>query len=135
MPKNPATLPPEPTRPDESPPSPAPAALTGPASSRPNPRPGPSADATHDAFDGLVNIRRGPVVRRPDKTRITIHTNTVEAFRPRAQGTGRGCQTAINDTLRECLAAETLETTLRRVLREELARAEVLPLPKRQHYG
>ena len=74
-------------------------------------------------------LRGGPVIVHPNKTRITIHidTDTIDAFRARVQGTSRGYQTAINDALREYLAAETLETTLRRILRDELARTEVSP--------
>jgi len=39
---------------------------------------------------------------------------------PRAADTGRGYQTAINQALREYLAGDELEDTLRRVVREEL---------------
>ena len=42
------------------------------------------------------------------------------AFRARAKDTGRGYQTAINQALREYLAQDELEVTLRRVVREEL---------------
>lgn len=65
---------------------------------------------------------RGPAVAQPGKTRITImlDADIVAAFRARASGTGRGYQTAINRALREYLATDELETTLRRVVREEL---------------
>lgn len=65
---------------------------------------------------------RGPAVAQPGKTRITImlDADIVAAFRARASDTGRGYQTAINRALREYLANDELETTLRRVVREEL---------------
>lgn len=65
---------------------------------------------------------RGPAVTQPGKTRITImlDADIVAAFRARASDTGRGYQTAINRALREYLANDELETTLRRVVREEL---------------
>ena len=69
--------------------------------------------------------KRGPVVRQKGKTRITIYLDddVLEAFRELADRSGRGYQTMINQALREHLAkAEPAldETTLRRVLREEL---------------
>lgn len=65
---------------------------------------------------------RGPAVTQPGKTRITImlDADIVAAFRARASDTGRGYQTAINRALREYLANDELEATLRRVVREEL---------------
>ena len=73
------------------------------------------ADATGDA-----------VLKQPGKTRITImlDADVLAAFRARAADTGRGYQTAINQALREHLAAGHLEDTLRRVLREELRKAD-----------
>ncbi len=72
----------------------------------------------------LSDATRGPV-DQPGKTRITImlDNDVVAAFRARASDTGRGYQTAINRALREHLASEGLETTLRRVVREELRNA------------
>ena len=68
------------------------------------------------------DANRGPAVAQPGKTRIaiTLDADIVAAFRARASGTGRGYQTAINRALREYLANDELETTLRRVVREEL---------------
>ena len=68
---------------------------------------------------------RGPAVKLPGKTRITIMLDgdVVAAFRARARDTGRGYQTAINQALREYLANDGLESTLRRVVREELRNA------------
>ncbi len=68
---------------------------------------------------------RGPAIKHPGKTRITIllDQDVIAAFRTRAQDTGRGYQTAINQALREYLASDELEATLRRVVREELQKA------------
>ena len=70
----------------------------------------------------LSQAKRGPVVRQPGKTRITImlDVDVIDAFRARAKDTGRGYQTVINQALREYLANDGLEATLRRVVREEL---------------
>ena len=64
---------------------------------------------------------RGAAVKQPGKTRITImlDRDVIAAFRARA----RGYQTAINQALREHLASDELETTLRRVVREEIRNA------------
>jgi uncharacterized protein (DUF4415 family) len=69
--------------------------------------------------------RRGPVVRQPGKTRITIYLDNqvLEAFRARADAAGRGYQTMINDALREAVLGATApldEATVRRIVREEL---------------
>lgn len=69
--------------------------------------------------------RRGPVIRPKGKTRITIYIDddVLEEFRERADRSGRGYQTMMNEALREYLAKSAPpldETTLRRVLREEL---------------
>ena len=70
----------------------------------------------------LANADRGPAVKHAGKTRITIllDGDVVAAFRARAKDTGRGYKTAINQALREYLANDELESTLRRVVREEL---------------
>lgn len=69
--------------------------------------------------------KRGAVVPQRGKTRITIFLDdeVLEAFRARADDSGRGYQTLINEALREYLKkakAPVDEATLRRVLREEL---------------
>ncbi len=69
--------------------------------------------------------KRGPVVRQPGKTRITIYIDNpvLEAFRERADGAGRGYQTMINEALREYLdrsEARIDAETIRRIVREEL---------------
>ena len=72
--------------------------------------------------------RRGPVLKMPPgKTRITIRLDTdiLNWFRHQAHAVGGGnYQTMINHALREYMEEdqEELETTLRRVVREELNR-------------
>ncbi len=71
---------------------------------------------------------RGPVVRPPaGKTRITIRIDddVLEWFKGQADAAGGGSyQTMVNEALRRAMEAtsEGLESTLRRVLREELPR-------------
>ena len=69
----------------------------------------------------------GTVVPQTGKTRITIYIDddSLEAFRDRADASGRGYQTVINDALRAYLgkASQPMdEDTLRRVIREEVRR-------------
>ena len=72
--------------------------------------------------------KRGPVVRVPvGKTRITIRIDddVLAWFRDQVDRAGGGSyQALINRALREFVAAaaEPLEDTLRRIVREELAR-------------
>lgn len=59
------------------------------------------------------------------KTRITIMLDNfvIEAFRDLAEADGIGYQTLINRTLRQALTEEHItEESLRRVIREEMAR-------------
>lgn len=73
--------------------------------------------------------KRGPIVKTPPgKTRITIRIDgtLLEWFRRQAHAAGGASyQTLINDALKQHVATtrEPLETTLRRVIREELRRA------------
>ena len=71
--------------------------------------------------------KRGAVVPQAGKTRITIYLDdsVIEEFRSRAESAGKGYQTLINDALKEYLAkgSETLEETLRKIIREEMGRA------------
>ena len=75
------------------------------------------------------NARRGPVlVAGSGKTRITIRLDddVLEWFKAKASDAGGGnYQTLINATLRRAISeeAEPLEAILRRVVREELAKA------------
>lgn len=76
--------------------------------------------------------KRGAVVPAPGKTRITIRldNDVLDWFRRQVHEAGGGnYQTLINDVLREHVEAraQTLEQTLRRVVREELTR----PRPRR----
>ena len=69
--------------------------------------------------------KRGPVLPQKAKTRITIYLDDdiLETFRELADSAGSGYQTMINQALREYLgksAAPLDETTLRKILREEL---------------
>lgn len=75
---------------------------------------------------------RGPVVKvPPGKSRITIRLddNILDWFRARAHEAGGGnYQTMINAALCEHVAREqeSLEEVVRRVVREELARSEIV---------
>lgn len=73
--------------------------------------------------------RRGPVLKAPaGKTRVTIRLDDdiLEWFRQQVDDAGSGnYQTLINEALRGFIQSkrESLETTLRRVIRDELRRA------------
>lgn len=72
--------------------------------------------------------KRGAVVNDTGKSRITIFLDNdiLSEFKQRAEQTGKGYQTLINDTLRADLKDSTAPLTvrtLRKVLREELASA------------
>ena len=73
----------------------------------------------------ITNAKRGAVVQEPGKQRITImlDSDILAAFRKRADESGRGYQTLINQALRDALARGELEAMLRRVMREELRNA------------
>ena len=71
--------------------------------------------------------RRGAVIPQPGKTRITIYVDNdvLDTFRSRAENSGTGYQTMMNQALRAYLAHSSTpvdEPTLRRVVREELQR-------------
>ncbi len=71
------------------------------------------------------------------KTRITIRLgdDVLDWFRRRARaGGGSGYQTLIDLALRDYIAREPLEATLRRVIRVELARAEGPSSPHAYEY-
>ena len=72
--------------------------------------------------------RRGPVLKPPGKTRVTIRldNDVLEWFRQQIDDAGGGnYQTLINEALRSFMRQdqESLEKTLRRVIRDELRRA------------
>lgn len=69
--------------------------------------------------------KRGAVVPQKGKTRINIYidNDVLEEFRSLADEAGRGYQTMMNEALRQYLGkavAPLDESTLRRILREEL---------------
>ena len=71
--------------------------------------------------------KRGAVIVPTGKTRITIYIDTdiLEEFRERADSSGGGYQTMINEALRVHLgkARQPVDSrTLRRILREELSK-------------
>ena len=69
--------------------------------------------------------KRGPVIKSPGKTRITImiDSDVIEGYRAKAEAAGRGYQTLMNEILRAALAEDDRPVTakmLRKILREEL---------------
>ena len=72
------------------------------------------------------NAKRGAVIPESGKTRVTMYLDNgvLEVFRERADRSGKGYQTLINEVLRELLGTETLNArTLRKIIREEINRA------------
>ena len=70
--------------------------------------------------------KRGAVISESGKTRVTMYldNDVLEAFRERADRSGKGYQTLINEVLREHLGTEALNArTLRKIIREEINRA------------
>ena len=73
------------------------------------------------------NAKRGAVIPESGKTRVTMYLDNgvLEVFRERADRSGKGYQTLINEVLREHLGTETLNArTLRKIIREEINRAD-----------
>ncbi|MFH0778207.1 MAG: BrnA antitoxin family protein [Candidatus Eisenbacteria bacterium] len=71
--------------------------------------------------------KRGAVVSHRGKSRITIllDEDVLEEFRERADSSGRGYQTMINEALRDYLGKSRRPVdapTLRRIIRQELRR-------------
>ncbi len=78
-------------------------------------------DREYDFSEG----NRGAVIASPGKTRITImlDDDVIEAFKNKAEVSGRGYQTMINEALRQSLDPESAPVTLRglrKVLDERL---------------
>lgn len=78
-------------------------------------------------YDFSLGKRGAILPTRPGKTRITIRIDddVLEWFRAQVHKAGGGSyQTLLNDALRRFIESEAggLEHTLRRVLREEMAR-------------
>ena len=71
--------------------------------------------------------KRGALIPASGKSCVTMYLDDelLDAFRARADALAKGYQTLINEALRECLGASSgLDVrTLRKVLREELARS------------
>ena len=69
--------------------------------------------------------RRGRIIPTKGKTRITIYIDdlTLDEFRSRAEKSGTGYQTMMNDALKYYLTKNTdqpiTESALRRILKEE----------------
>jgi hypothetical protein len=81
--------------------------------------------------------KRGAVLPQKGKTRISIFIDNavLDAFRVRAEKTGTGYQTMMNEVLREYLASAeqpVTESQLRQVLRQELPRYCVERAPRRR---
>ncbi len=73
----------------------------------------------------FTKAKRGALVHQKGKTRISIYidNDVLQEFRHRADESGGGYQTMMNEALREYLGKSRRpvdETTLRRILREEL---------------
>jgi uncharacterized protein (DUF4415 family) len=72
------------------------------------------ADLDHARF--RVNLQDAP---RKQRVNIMLDTGVIAFFKSKAGQ--RGYQTLINQTLKQAMHQEEIETTLRRVVREELA--------------
>ena len=70
--------------------------------------------------------KRGRIIPTKGKTRITIYIDdsTLDEFRSRAEKSGTGYQTMMNDALKDYLTKNSdrpiTESALRRILKEEL---------------
>ena len=71
------------------------------------------------ARNGVWRINGKPVSR--GKTRLTMYLDNVLVEYFKAKAGPRGYQTLINEALKDAMQRESLEGTLRRVLREEAA--------------
>jgi uncharacterized protein (DUF4415 family) len=69
-------------------------------------------------------VKRGPVIPRKGKTRITIFigTDILEWFRDEAEHEGQGYQTAINQALRNYIKQDkrSIQEIVREAVRKEL---------------
>jgi uncharacterized protein (DUF4415 family) len=77
-----------------------------------------------DEYD-FSNGKRGAIIPSEGKTRITIFLDNdiLDDFKKRAANNGKGYQTLINETLRECMSNDRTPLTaelLRQILHEEL---------------
>ena len=74
------------------------------------------------------NAKSGPVIPATGKTRLTImlDNDVIAAFRARAEKSGKGYQTLINEALRNALlpeAAPVTEASIQRVVQQALKTA------------
>ncbi|MDR1935764.1 MAG: BrnA antitoxin family protein [Candidatus Accumulibacter sp.] len=81
-------------------------------------------DVDRAAFSGAIRERLG---ERPGKQRVSIMLDAAVIAFFKAKAGGRGYQTLINQALMDAIQTETLETTLRRVIRSELGASQDAP--------
>ena len=82
------------------------------------------------ARDGVVRVGGKRVPRGKKRLTMYLDAALIEYFKAKAGE--RGYQTLINDALKEAAERETLEATLRRVIREETAVYELGKSRKRK---
>jgi uncharacterized protein (DUF4415 family) len=72
----------------------------------------------------LVLRKRGPTgAVLPNKQRVNIFLDGAVVEHFKAKAGDRGYQTLINEALKQAIQAETIETVVRKTIREELRRA------------
>jgi uncharacterized protein (DUF4415 family) len=78
-----------------------------------------------DIDSGSLVLRKramdGAVLPAKRRINIFLDSATLEYFKSKAGG--RGYQTLINDTLKQAMQAENLETVIRKAIQEELRKA------------
>jgi len=78
-----------------------------------------------DIDGGLLVLRKrganGAVLPAKQRINIFIDSATLEHFKNKAGG--RGYQTLINETLKQAMQADSLESVVRKTIREELRKA------------
>ena len=79
-------------------------------------------EITEEQMARAVFRHAGKVIERK-KVRVNMYLDADVIAYYKAQAGGRGYQTLINDALRANIRNQELETTLRRVIREELINA------------
>ena len=91
-----------------------------------------SAEALEDAPLRRADIAAGKLVLRkrcaagavlPNKQRVNIFLDGAVVEHFRALAGDRGYQTLINETLKQAINAQSIETVVRKTIREELRRA------------
>jgi len=78
-----------------------------------------------DIDSGVLVLRKrsasGAVLPAKRRINIFLDSATLEYFKDKAGG--RGYQTLINETLKQAMQSESLETVVRKTIREELRKA------------